>query len=168
MRAFSTQRKDSGQWQAESRPPGQQWLGAGASVRKGLWLTERARRVHPPCMARLPFRGAAAPPPPEDTEWNGVSVQVRAPRKPGRVSSFVLRKGLLESCSCLRSLCVLSCSVMSDCDPMDCSPPGSSLHGILQARILEWVASSSSRGSSQARDQTHISCVFCIAGRFFT
>ena len=35
------------------------------------------------------------------------------------------------------------------CDPMDCNPPGSSIHGILQARILEWVAVSSSRGSSQ-------------------
>ena len=51
------------------------------------------------------------------------------------------------------------------CDPMDCSLPGSSVHGILQARILEWVAISFSRGSSQPRDQTRISC---IAGRFFT
>ena len=40
------------------------------------------------------------------------------------------------------------------CDPMDYSPPGSSVHGILQARILEWVAMPSSRGSSQPRDQT--------------
>ena len=51
------------------------------------------------------------------------------------------------------------------CDPMDCSPPGSSVHGSLQARILEWVAISFSRGSSQPRDQTEVSC---IAGRFFT
>ena len=43
------------------------------------------------------------------------------------------------------------------CDPMDCSLPGSSLHGILQARVLEWVAISSSRGSSQPRDQTRVS-----------
>ena len=42
---------------------------------------------------------------------------------------------------------------------MDCSPPGSSVRGILQARILEWVAISSSRGSSRPRDQTHISCI---------
>ena len=48
------------------------------------------------------------------------------------------------------------------CDPLDCSPPGSSVHGILQARILEWVVTSSSRGSSQPRDQTHVSCVACI------
>ena len=51
---------------------------------------------------------------------------------------------------------------------MDCSPPGSSVHGIFQARILEWVAISSYRGASWSRDQTHISCVSCIAGRFFT
>ena len=49
--------------------------------------------------------------------------------------------------------------------PMVCSPPGFSVHGILQARILEWVAMPFSRGSSQSRDQT---CVSCIAGRFFT
>ena len=48
---------------------------------------------------------------------------------------------------------------------MDCSLPGSSLHGILQARILEWVAISFSRGSSWPRNRTWISC---IAGRFFT
>ena len=50
-------------------------------------------------------------------------------------------------------------------DPMDCSPPGSSVHRILQARLLEWVAISFSRGSSQPRDQTHISCVFCTGER---
>ena len=50
------------------------------------------------------------------------------------------------------------------CDPVDCSPPGSSIHGILQARILEWVAISFSRGSSWPRDQTWVSH---IAGRCF-
>ena len=43
------------------------------------------------------------------------------------------------------------------CDPMDCRPPGSSVNGILQARILEWVAIPFSRGSSQPRDQTQVS-----------
>ena len=52
--------------------------------------------------------------------------------------------------------------------PMDCSPPGSSVHGILQIRILEWVAMPFSRASSPPRDQTHISCSSCIAGWFFT
>ena len=46
--------------------------------------------------------------------------------------------------------------------PMDCGPPGSSVHGILQARILESVAVPFSRGSSRPRDQTHISCVSCL------
>ena len=51
------------------------------------------------------------------------------------------------------------------CDPMDCNPPGSSVHGILQARILEWVAVPFSKGSSQPRDPTQISH---NEGRFFT
>ena len=51
------------------------------------------------------------------------------------------------------------------CNPMDCSPPGSSVHGILQARILEWVAIPFSRASSQPRNQTEVSC---IADRFLT
>ena len=50
------------------------------------------------------------------------------------------------------------------CDPMDCSPPGSSIHGIFQARVLEWGAISSSRGSSQPRDQTRASHT---AGRLY-
>ena len=50
---------------------------------------------------------------------------------------------------------------------MDCSPPGSSVHAIFQARVLEWVAISSPRVPSQSRDQTYIICVSCIAGRFF-
>ena len=49
-------------------------------------------------------------------------------------------------------------------DPMDCSPPGASVHGVLQARILEWVAMPSSRGSSQLRDRTWVSCS-CIGRR---
>jgi len=51
---------------------------------------------------------------------------------------------------------------------MDYSPPGSSLHEILQARMLEWVAMPFSKGSSQPMDQTHVSFISSIAGRFFT
>ena len=51
------------------------------------------------------------------------------------------------------------------CNPMNCGPPGSSVHGILQARILEWIAIPFSRGSSRPRDRTWVSC---IANRFFT
>ena len=62
------------------------------------------------------------------------------------------------------SICVYvsvqSCPTL--CDPMDCSLPGSSVHRISQGRILEWVAISSSRVSSQPRDRIHISCVSCI------
>ena len=55
-------------------------------------------------------------------------------------------------------------------DPMDCSPPGSYVHGILQARILERVAMSSSRGSSRSRDKTRVSYIASLAlvGGFFT
>ena len=58
------------------------------------------------------------------------------------------------------------CSVVQSCltlyNPMDYSPPGSSINGIILPRILEWVAISSSRGSSWPRDQTQLSCVSCI------
>ena len=61
-------------------------------------------------------------------------------------SLFIL---LLLSCVC----CVLSClSCLTLCDPLDHSPPRSSVHGILQARILKWVVMSSSRGTSRPRD----------------
>ena len=66
----------------------------------------------------------------------------------------------VDQCACLRDqLCPTLC------DPTDYSLPGSSVHGIFQARILEWVAISSSRGSSRPRDQT---CVSWTAGRFLT
>ena len=60
--------------------------------------------------------------------------------------------------------CSVTKSRLTLCDLMDCGPPGSSVHGILQARILEWVAMPSSRGSSRPRDRT---CVSCTAGGFF-
>ena len=50
-----------------------------------------------------------------------------------------------------------SCPILSD--PMDFNPPGSSVHGILQVRALEWIASSFSRGSPWTRDLTHVSCI---------
>ena len=65
-------------------------------------------------------------------------------------------------------LCCCSCCLVAHscpCNPMDCNSPGSSIHGILQARILEWIAISLSRGSSWSRDQTRVSC---LAGGFFT
>ena len=59
-------------------------------------------------------------------------------------------------------VCAQPQSCLTLCDPMDCSLPGSSVHGIFQARILEWVAISYSRESSPIRDRTCISCVSCI------
>ena len=75
-----------------------------------------------------------------------------------------------SSCYCgvLCAACLLAQSRPTLCNSLDCSPPGSSVHGIFQARILEWVAISFSRGSYQPRDQTHVSWISCIAGEFFT
>ena len=57
----------------------------------------------------------------------------------------------------VKGLVAQSCPTL--CDPINCSPPGSSAHGILQARILEWVAVPSSRGSSPRGDRTRVSCI---------
>ena len=68
-----------------------------------------------------------------------------------------------HSCCCLGAKLVLkSCPTL--CHPMDCSPQGSTVHGIFQARILEWVAISFSRGSPQPRNRT---CVPCIDRQIF-
>ena len=56
-------------------------------------------------------------------------------------------------------------SCLTLCDLMDCIPPGSSVHGILQVRIPEWVAIPFSKRSSRLRDRTQVSC---ITGRLFT
>ena len=62
-------------------------------------------------------------------------------------------------------VCLFTQSCPTLCEPMDCNPPGSSVHAISQARILEWVVISFSRGSSWPRHQIQVSC---IAGGFFT
>ena len=81
---------------------------------------------------------------------------------PSRCDLSSFRLTILKEYICrLESLwrCWSSCSVMFDsCDPMDCGLPGSSVRGISQARILEWVATSFSRGSSCPRDGTQVSC----------
>ena len=69
----------------------------------------------------------------------GIHSQDQVVLKEQQTSSKVRLRSAAQSCPTL-------------CDPMDCSPPGSSFHGVLQASILEWVAISSSRGSSQPRD----------------
>ena len=104
------------------------------------------------------------------------SLQTERPLACGRYLCSAIPSPSLSTVSCLHpascsrvghvGVCVLRCSVLSDL--LDCSPPGSSVRGVFQARILEWVAISSSRGSSPPRDQTRVSCVSCIADRFFT
>ena len=73
-----------------------------------------------------------------------------------------LMKDWLQSCVCVCSVAQLC---LTFCDPTDCSQSGSSVHGIFEARILEWVAISSARESSQSRDQTPASSVSCIGRR---
>ena len=64
---------------------------------------------------------------------------------------------------CVCALSLQSCLTL--CNPVDCNLPGSSVHGILQARVLEWTTMPFFRGSSWPRNRT---CISCIAGRFFT
>ena len=83
--------------------------------------------------------------------------QSRAVRRMGGNTAFselwlVLPPVLSTDCGCMGAQ---ACPTLVE--PMNGSPPGSSVHGILQARILEWVAIFPSRGSSQPRDQTHVS-----------
>ena len=78
---------------------------------------------------------------------------------------------LHDVCICVYVyICVCVCAQLSPtlCDPMDCSPPGSSVHGVFPARILVWVFISLSGGSSPSRNQNLISCISCITGKFFT
>ena len=89
---------------------------------------------------------------------------------------FLFSCGHRLGCPAACAISVLPCyrhssgakSCLTLCDPMDCSPPGSSVQGILQERILEWVAISFSRGSSWPRDQTCVSMSPALAGEFFT
>ena len=85
-------------------------------------------------------------------------------KEPGRLQSMGSQRVRNNwATNAFTLLLSVSHSVMAN--PMDCSPPDSSVHEIFQARILEWVAISFSRGSSQPRDRTRVSCT---AGRFFT
>ena len=81
--------------------------------------------------------------------------------------SFCKEKAVFQEKSVRNTLLFASVakSCPTLCNPMVCSLPGSSVHGIFQAKILEWAAISSSRGSSWSRDWT---CIFCIVGGFFT
>ena len=64
--------------------------------------------------------------------------------------------------ACVYAKSIQSCLTL--CDPMDCSPPGSSVHGLLQARILEWVVMPSSRGPSRPKNRIHVCLLRWQAG----
>ena len=75
-------------------------------------------------------------------------------------STFIVQCVCVCVCVCMCAKSLKSCLTL--CDPMDHCLPGPAAHGILQARILEWVAMPSSRRSSQPRDRTHVSYISCI------
>ena len=71
---------------------------------------------------------------------------------------FIELEQIIPKCICC-SCCLVAQYYPTYCDPMDCSPPSPSVHGISQARLLEWVAISFSRGSFQPRHGTRVSCI---------
>ena len=164
------------------------WNGVGAWVGLGKLVTTRAGGVHQffcgtfvcPACVLFPTGGLrlmclASGVFSHSTSGKALSISFtlrhKWPIKLNRIllaaSSFTyLILVLMANTQTSVSPCVLvarSCPTLFD--PLECSLPGSSVHGILQARMLEWVAIPFSRGSSSSRDQTR---VFCIAGRFFT
>ena len=98
-----------------------------------------------------------------------LGTKLQKPLGSGKVDreSSVLAKGMgtWTFFSYMKETVKVARSCPALCSPMDCNLPGSSVHGIPQARVLEWVAISFSRGSSQPGDRTQI---YCTAGRFFT
>ena len=124
------------------------------------------------CSGKKLLRGCSTKPvplrvhtePPHPAAWQGTSPD---PKSPTRCAAPRLQPlgtgGFLN----VKQLSCVFCSVVSDSLRPPCSPPGSFVHGIFQARILERVAMPSFGGSSASRDPTQGSCcVFCIAGRF--
>ena len=83
----------------------------------------------------------------------------------GRQKSWLHVKGEIYMYIYTQSRLTLSLTL---CDSMDCNPPGFSVHEVFQARILEWIAISSSRGSFWSRDWAYVSWVSSLAGEFFT
>ena len=95
-------------------------------------------------------------------EWVATSFSRVSSQPRNRCQVSHIAGGFFTSICCY---CLVAKSCQTLCNPMNCSLPGFSVHGILQARILKWVDISFSRGSSQPRDQTHVSC---LTGRFST
>ena len=119
--------------------------GAWRATISGVSESDRTEQLHTEVMLPSPFLFGRA-----------VSVIGFLRRMIQKIHSRRVEKSLHV---CAKSLQL--CLTLSD--PVDCSPPGSSVHGILQARILEWVAMPAFRASSQPRDQTRVSYVSCIS-----
>ena len=98
----------------------------------------------------------------KETHSNILAWEIPWTEEPG-TPAHVVAKIWTRFIDCVPAKSLYSCPTL--CDPMDHNSPGSSVHWILQARILEWVSFSSSRGSSQPRDPTFISYVSCTGRR---
>ena len=83
-----------------------------------------------------------------------------------------VKLNIFFKCSYILFMCCMRAKSLQSClalwNPVNCSPSGSSVHGILQARIPKWVAMPSFKGSSWHRNWTHVFCSSCISGRFST
>ena len=89
-------------------------------------------------------------------EWVAMPSSRGSSQPRNRTQGSCIAGGFFTSICCY--CCLVSKSCQTLCNPMNCSLPGFSVHGILQARILEWVDPSFFRGSCQPRGQTHVSC----------
>ena len=101
-------------------------------------------------------------------EWDAISFCRRSfafPNSGEQDPQLIIQPLLTSESACFCALLLQLCLTL--CNPKDCKPPGSSVHGVLQARILGWVSMPFSRGSSQLRDQIHIPCISSIIGAFF-
>ena len=125
------------------------WLWRWRKEAMSLLMQAASRNREQPPANSQQGNGALNP----TTAWNWI---LKTICKSLEVNPFPELQKETQFCVCVRRLVVS--------DPIDCSWPDSSVHGILQARILEWITIPSSRGSSPSRDQTQVSC---IAGRFF-
>ena len=127
-----------------------------------IYLYMKMAQHHPLCI--LLHRNENHSSPLDSPKWISSShfmiLQCSHANQHSKYNDYVLNL-LHEAPSVCVCVCVPSCSTL--CDPIDCSPPGSSVHWLFQARLLEWAALSSSRGSSWSRDQTHL--LYLLLGR---
>ena len=101
--------------------------------------------------------------------WANFMFQMRKKRSTEDISCGILISTYKTWYPCFNIIiiCVHIQSCPTLCDPMDCSLPGSSVHGVPQANIIELVSMSSSRGSYWPRDWSHVSCISCMGRQIF-